>query len=114
MRRDETGLVTDCWGKAGFHLLLLMATTLYVLVAFPWQSEYLHSFTLLSECLFRERSGRHSRYHLENHMSELRASLEPSSGWKGSLDLNYRSRYHKGMAGNSWSDAEAVLTLAPV
>lgn len=38
-------------------LAALMATTLYVLMAFPWQSECLHPFTLLSECLFRQRSG---------------------------------------------------------
>lgn len=47
-------------------------------------------------------------------MSELRASLEPSSSWKRSLDLNYSSRYHKGTVGNSWPDTEAVSTLLPV
>lgn len=57
VRREESGLVTDCWGKVGSHLLLLMATTLYVPMAFPWQSECLHPFTLLSEYLFGLRSG---------------------------------------------------------
>lgn len=44
-------------GEGRFSLAALTATTLYVLMAFPWPSECLHPFMLLSECFFRQRSG---------------------------------------------------------
>lgn len=64
--RDWTG--NRLLGESNLSLAALMATTLYVLMAFPWQLECLHPFTLLSECLFRQRAGCRSCDHLGNRV----------------------------------------------
>lgn len=44
MRREETGLVTGLLGEGRFTPAALTATTLYVLMAFPWKSACLQPF----------------------------------------------------------------------